>query len=94
VTFQKGQSGNPSGRPKAVKELVELARGESTASFRKVVWLRDNSQDERVVMTACQEILNRAWGKPAQAVTGEGGEGPAVIVIASGVERGADGPEG
>ncbi len=34
------------------------------------------SDDERVRLGAIQAALDRGWGKPAQAVTGEGGDGP------------------
>lgn len=63
--FKPGQSGNPAGRPKVVREIREMAREKAETAFAKVVKLL-SSRDERVVMTAAQEILNRAYGKPTQ----------------------------
>lgn len=65
--FKPGQSGNPSGRPKVVGEIKALAREKAPAAFKKIVDLLQ-SDDERVVFVAAQEILNRAYGKPTQYV--------------------------
>ena len=69
--FRKGQSGNPTGRPKALRELVELARAETLPSFRTIVRLRDTAADERVQLAAAREILDRGWGKPTQPLAGD-----------------------
>jgi hypothetical protein len=69
--FRKGQSGNPSGRPKALQELVSLARAETLATFQKLVELRDQADDPRVQLAAAQEILNRGYGKPTQLLAGD-----------------------
>jgi hypothetical protein len=47
--------------------IKTLARTNGEAAFRKVLALMD-SKDERVVLAAAQEVLNRAYGKPTQAV--------------------------
>lgn len=80
MAFQKGQSGNPGGRPKALADIVALARSHAPNAFFRVVQLVE-ADDPRVALAAAQEVLNRAYGKPAQAMTGEGGEGPVEMVV-------------
>ncbi len=62
-----GFSGNPSGRPRVVKEIRELARQYVPAALKKIGELV-GSEDERVALAASQEILNRVFGRPLQSV--------------------------
>lgn len=75
MRFAKGESGNPGGRPKAVEAIRKLAQKNSKKALLRLVELM-NGENDRVAVQAAQAILDRAWGKPAQTVTGEGGEGP------------------
>lgn len=88
--FKKGQSGNPSGRPRIVLEIREVARKHGNEAITAILALARAAQDEKVRMAAWREILDRGYGRPAQAITGEGGEGPAVIVVDTGIRRDAD----
>ena len=69
MPFAPGQSGNPSGRPKENAEVKRLARSHAVRAIEKLAALME-SDDERTVVAACQAILDRGYGKPAQAITG------------------------
>ena len=65
--WRKGQSGNPNGRPKKVQTLATVAEDNGERALKKIVKLID-SADDRVALAAAQHILDRALGKPKQAV--------------------------
>jgi hypothetical protein len=78
--FVKGKSGNPSGRPKVDIHIRDLARSHSPEAFDRLLTLM-RSDDERVALSAIEQIHNRAHGKAPQAMTGEDGEGPAELIV-------------
>ena len=63
--FQRGQSGNPSGKGGLYQEALRICREASPAAARKMVELMD-SDDERVALMAAEKLLERAWGKPRE----------------------------
>ena len=64
-TFQPGQSGNPGGRPKAVRDVIEAARQHTPAAVARLAyWMQ--SDDPRASVAACQALLDRGWGRPRQ----------------------------
>ena len=76
----KGQSGNPSGRPKSVfNSRIEFEK-EIGPTIKRLIELRDNSTMDSVVLAACREILDRALGKSMQAVEMTGADGDATKV--------------
>jgi hypothetical protein len=80
VPFQKGKSGNPSGRPKMDPEIREMARAASVGALRRAIELVD-SKDENVALKAINTVLDRGWGKPAQAVEMSGPNGGAIEIV-------------
>ena len=65
--FQKGQSGNPGGRPKLPAEMRELFQARAPEAF-EVLTRHLQSSDPRIAITAAGAILDRAYGKPAQPI--------------------------
>jgi len=70
MPFKKGQSGNPGGRPKAEKEVVEAARAAGPRCVEVLVDLLDHN-DSRVRMAAADQLFNRGFGKPRQSIETE-----------------------
>lgn len=70
MPFQKGQSGNPGGRPKENTEVKDLAKQHTETAVRRLVyWLE--SDNAKASVSAAQALLDRAWGRPAQTVAGD-----------------------
>lgn len=66
-TFATGTTGNPGGRPKAVRELVELARSHVPASLELAVELRDDeTEDSRVRLDAAKFLVAYGLGSPTK----------------------------
>ena len=77
--FQKGQSGNPGGRPKVVAEVKELARAHTGQAIETLVSIMTNQKAAPAArVSAANALLDRGYGKPPQHITGEGG--PSYVV--------------
>ena len=70
--FQKGQSGNPGGRPKIPRDVKEAARAMSIEALDTLgEIMRDPKQTGAARVAAANSILDRAWGKATQHITTE-----------------------
>lgn len=83
MPFQKGQSGNPVGRKPSGLSFWEMVQRASIQEDHKRIrmaaekYLDAAAQGEQ---WAIREMFDRSDGKPAQAITGEGG-GPVELVV-------------
>jgi hypothetical protein len=66
--FKPGQSGNPAGRTNAFEQVRALARQHSPEAFKTLVELMRLTNEPGVRLRAAEQILDRAFGRPAQAV--------------------------
>ena len=87
-------AGRPRGAPnKATAEIKELARQYSDKALAELARLMENAESEATRVAACKEILDRAYGRAPQAITGAEG-GPlldplaAVLAAVNGATRG------
>jgi hypothetical protein len=64
--FEKGQSGNPAGRPPVIGELRELARAHAPEAIKELARLAVKAKSESARISAIRELLDRGFGKPTQ----------------------------
>jgi Family of unknown function (DUF5681) len=83
--FQRGQSGNPGGRPKrsaavgAHKIVADVKAAARELTPQALGTLQEIMEDKKAPaaarVTAATEILSRGWGRPAQRLEAEVGNG-------------------
>ena len=67
--FQKGVSGNPGGRPKIRVDMRERVRVHAGAAIDTLVTvMHDDKAPSAARVSAAIAILDRGYGRPAQAV--------------------------
>jgi len=71
--FEKGQSGNPSGRPKMPEELREAFRAAGPKALATLVNIVDGGNNAKPSdqVRAAEVLLNRGYGMPVQAIEAE-----------------------
>ena len=66
---------------KATADVRALASVHGPAAIKELVRLSTQAEGEGARIAAIKELLDRGFGKSPQPLTGEGGSGPAEIVI-------------
>jgi hypothetical protein len=61
--------------------LISLARSYTNLSIKTIAGICQNGSSEMARLAAASILLDRGWGKAAQAHTGEAGEGPITVEI-------------
>lgn len=75
--FKKGQSGNPSGRPKIIGPLRDLARAHTLDALDTLIEvMKDKASPPASRVAAAKELLDRGYGKAPQPMDGDGEGGP------------------
>jgi len=78
--------GRRKGTPNRATAEIKAAFQPHSDDLVKALLARTKGDDERVRLSAIQAALDRGWGRPAQAITGDTG-GPVQIVVATGVPQ-------
>jgi hypothetical protein len=81
----KGQSGNPGGRRKHDVTVLELAREASPRAMGRLIELIEHA-DPRTAISAANSVLDRAFGKPTQPISGDDDKPPVQVATTPSVE--------
>ncbi len=68
MKWEKGKSGNPGGRPKAYRDVVEAARKRTIKAIKTLESVMTTSDNDSARVKAAEVLLDRGWGKPVQPV--------------------------
>jgi len=68
MPLAKGQSGNPNGRPKIIREVAELARDCSREVIARLKEIALTSDNEAAAIRASEVLLERGFGKAIQPI--------------------------
>jgi len=86
--WRKGASGNPSGRPRVPDDVREMARVLTREALEvQASIMRDDAAPAAARISAAENIINRAYGKPESNVTLNAGAEFAEILAAAGAIR-------
>lgn len=81
MPYAKGQSGNPTGRPKVNSEIKALVLKNTVPAVKCILEIMRTAEDDKTRLAAAIEILNRAYGKPSQSVEVSGETRTYVIAV-------------
>jgi hypothetical protein len=87
-----GGSRSGAGRPKgasnkATAELQDMARHHGASATEQLAHLMTHATSEAAQVAAARELLDRGYGRPTQAITGDPDGAPIALAIYTGVER-------
>jgi len=74
---------------KATVEVKELARLHGPAAIKEAVRIMQKSDSDQARLAAAREILDRAYGKPHQAIVGADDAAPVQLCITWGTPEDA-----